>query len=167
MKNKNKAIIFSKDSKPRILVNPNNVQQLKMDSNAIINPDLSMVKNVTVKYWTMKEGKVVEMSQEEKDIVDGKMSNQYSNSNRFLRYDKEVIDSLREDSNILKDTNIKLDKGILKLDKKIIKLDKDIIKLYKKIKDIKIMFSLMLIISISLGQINIIEVLNKLIKEIL
>lgn len=59
-------------------------------SEWIRNPDLSLVKNVPKKYWKMEENNIVEMTQEEKNLVDQSLLSETVGEKNFLvtEYDK-------------------------------------------------------------------------------
>jgi len=63
---KRKVILFSKDAKPRILINPPNIEELKHNINAVVDPDLSNVKDIPSQYWIKVEGEIVGMSLKER-----------------------------------------------------------------------------------------------------
>lgn len=50
---KNKVVIFSKYG-ARILINPPDFEELKLNKNCIVNPDLSQVKGLPPHMWEKK-----------------------------------------------------------------------------------------------------------------
>ena len=49
-----------------------NTPDYSSDPDVIVNPDISSVQNVPLKYWKRNLNAVVEMSQSEKNVVDQK-----------------------------------------------------------------------------------------------
>lgn len=62
---KNKVVIFKKNT-AEILVNPLVVSRYKLMENALVNPDLSLVKKEPPHFWKNQNGMVVPMSRPEK-----------------------------------------------------------------------------------------------------
>lgn len=67
---KRKVILFSNHDKPRILINPSNIEELKSNPNAIVDPDLSKVKGVPSEYWLLVDGEIIAMALDQRKIVD-------------------------------------------------------------------------------------------------
>lgn len=72
-KKKIKVILFSEDKKPRILINPENLEELKAHPMAVIDPDLSKVHGVPVEHWKLKDGEIVSMPLRERKKIDKKI----------------------------------------------------------------------------------------------
>jgi hypothetical protein len=62
-----KIVLFS-ESGARILVNPENPDQYKNCSNAMINPNLEQVRGIPPHLWDLQEGQVVPLPEEMHDI---------------------------------------------------------------------------------------------------
>lgn len=57
----NTVVVFIKNN-ARILHNPVNLESLKKDPKALINPDLTAVKGLPPHFWANLEGKIVPLS---------------------------------------------------------------------------------------------------------
>lgn len=74
-------LIFETNKKPQYLksvdegqyvvdVNVNKRQQVSVSPDILINPDVSLLANVPIKYWKRSGNKVIEMTTLEKQTVD-------------------------------------------------------------------------------------------------
>lgn len=61
--------IFKQDQCPQLILSANTPDYDK-DPDVIVNPDISLVKNIETKYWKRSGNSIIEMSQVEKDAVD-------------------------------------------------------------------------------------------------
>jgi len=81
-KKKLKVILFSEKDKPRILINPENLEELRANPLAVIDPDLSKVKDVPSEYWKLEEGEVVSMPLKERPERDAVIQSKIDNVKR-------------------------------------------------------------------------------------
>lgn len=61
-----KVVLFS-DAGARILINPPNAAQYKNCTNALINPNLELVRGIPPHLWDLQDGKVVPLPEEMHD----------------------------------------------------------------------------------------------------
>lgn len=75
-----------------ILYDENNIvlQYLKSvntpdySGNVLVNPDISSIENIPIKYWKVYDGQVIEMTEEEKNNVDSLLKSKDIPNKNFL-----------------------------------------------------------------------------------
>lgn len=67
MLNKQIAVIFSKERGAKLLVNPDNLEELSKREDVLINPDLREVRGLPLCFWAKRGGEVWPMNSEEVD----------------------------------------------------------------------------------------------------
>lgn len=86
----NKVVIFT-DNNARILSNPPNLEELQQLPNAILNPDLSLVKGVAPHLWALKDGKVLPLTKEEQEKRISYHNKIIVNNKNILKFTKRTL----------------------------------------------------------------------------
>lgn len=83
-----KVILFSESDKPRILINPANLEELKENPLAIINPDLSKVKGIPSQYWRLEGDEIIAAEIKDRAKIDFEIHSKKSVKNIVIENEK-------------------------------------------------------------------------------
>jgi len=73
--------------------------------NVLVNPDISMVKDIPSKYWKIFNGSVIEMTQEEKNSVD------ISLNSKNIPHKNFIVKEYNKNRNLTKESWYEIDNG--------------------------------------------------------